>query len=106
MDLIVTTKEDLAETLKTILRTVLAEEKKITPIMVKPQKEIINVEEACELINLAKQTLYGLTCKGKIPHFKRGKKLLFRRTELVEWLEEGRQLTVEEEQIKIEKNMR
>ena len=49
--------------------------------------EILHIDQAAELLNLAKATIYCLTSKGKIPHFKTGKKLYFKRSELLEWIE-------------------
>ena len=60
--------------------------------------EILNIEGACEFLNLAKPTIYTLTSKGKIPFFKKGKKLYFKRSELLQWIEQGKEKTVSEEQ--------
>jgi excisionase family DNA binding protein len=60
------------------------------------QDEILSIEQASKLINLAKPTIYGLTCKCEIPYIKKGKKLYFIRSELVAWLNDGRQKTVKE----------
>ncbi len=40
--------------------------------------ELLNILQASEYLSLAKQTLYGFTSKGVIPHLKRGKKLYFK----------------------------
>ena len=48
--------------------------------------EIINTDEAARFLSVAKQTLYGMTSRREIPHFKKGKKLYFKRAELVEWI--------------------
>lgn len=58
--------------------------------------EILTTEEAAKFLSLAKSTLYGMTCQREIPHFKRGKKLYFKRTELDEWLTKHRIKTNEE----------
>ena len=55
--------------------------------------DIITIEEACKLINLARPTIYGLVQKRKIPHFKQGG-LRFRRKELIAWIEAGRKKTM------------
>jgi excisionase family DNA binding protein len=55
-----------------------------------PQKEILNVSEAAEFLDLAKPTIYSLTSKGVIPHFKRGKKLYFKHSVLMDWIDKGR----------------
>ena len=61
-----------------------------------PVKQILNVDEAAEVTGLAKQTIYGLTSRREIPHFKRGKALRFRFDELQAWLLANRQKTVDE----------
>jgi excisionase family DNA binding protein len=59
-------------------------------------KEILNVNEASDLTGLARQTLYGMTSQRTIPFFKRGKRILFKRSELEQWLLENRQQTISE----------
>ncbi len=59
-------------------------------------KEILNVDEASAFTGLAKQTLYGFTSKRAIPHFKRGKSIVFRRSELEAWMLANKRRTVEE----------
>jgi hypothetical protein len=44
------------------------------------------IELAMEVTKLKKQTIYGLTCGEKIPHYKKGKKLYFSRSELLIWI--------------------
>ena len=41
------------------------------------EKSLIGIEEACEVIQKAKPTIYALVRKGVIPTYKRGKKLYF-----------------------------
>lgn len=52
--------------------------------------EILNADQAAEFLHLAKQTLYTMTCKRKIPFYKNGKKILFKKNELQEWMDSGR----------------
>ena len=52
--------------------------------------ELLSISQAAEYLNLAKQTLYGFTSKGEIPYLKRGKKLYFKKSELANWLSEGK----------------
>jgi len=61
-----------------------------------PAKQILNVNEAAALTGLAKQTIYGMTSRREIPHFKRGKAVKFRYDELQAWLLANRRKTVEE----------
>lgn len=67
-------------------------------------KEILNVNEAAELTGLARQTLYGMTSQRTIPFFKRGKRILFKRSELEQWLLENRQQTISEIKLNLKKS--
>jgi len=59
-------------------------------------KEVFNLSETCEFLHLSKPTLYAMTSKNLIPHYKRGKKLYFKKTELTNWLNEGKKKTASE----------
>ncbi len=54
--------------------------------------EVIDADEAAQLLHIAKQTLYTLTSKRKIPFYKQGKKVLFKRSELEQWLTKGKHI--------------
>lgn len=56
--------------------------------------KLMSTEEASVFLNLAKQTIYGMTSKNLIPHIKRGKKLYFSKLELTDWLKKGIQKTI------------
>lgn len=58
----------------------------------KPEPEYINVDQAAELLGLSRQSVYNLTSKGGIPNIKRkgSKKLVFKRSDIVAWMEAGR----------------
>jgi excisionase family DNA binding protein len=56
----------------------------------KPEKEeFIDINEACNVVKKAKQTIYQYCNSGKIPHFKSGGKNYFKRSELLDWIESG-----------------
>lgn len=88
------TEKDLREIVSDILENFFKKspQKQDDPTM----KDILNAKEAAGFLDLAITTLYGLTSDNKVPHFKRGKKLYFRRSELLAWIEEGRIKTREE----------
>ena len=51
------------------------------------QKDVLNLTEACTLLDLSASNVYKLTSTKSIPHYcPNGKKLYFDRTELTEWL--------------------
>lgn len=53
------------------------------------QEGYITLDQAAEFLKVAKQTLYAKTSAGKIPFIKNGKRLLFRKSELTDWLNKG-----------------
>lgn len=61
-----------------------------------PPKDILSIDEASEFLNLAKATIYSLTSRREIPFFKTGKKLYFKRVELLAWIEAGKKKTIKE----------
>lgn len=52
--------------------------------------EILDVKQAAELLRLKVTTLYEKTCRKIIPHFKKGNKLYFHRSELEAWVKVGK----------------
>ncbi|KAA6441151.1 helix-turn-helix domain-containing protein [Dyadobacter flavalbus] len=58
--------------------------------------DLLSIDEAVLLLNLAKPTVYNLVSSGKIPVMKKSKRLYFSRDELLRWLRTGRRRTVEE----------
>jgi excisionase family DNA binding protein len=53
------------------------------------QQDLIPIEEAMKITNLAKQTIYGLVYNRRIPFIKRegSRKLCFSRKALLEWIQ-------------------
>jgi excisionase family DNA binding protein len=91
--IILTTKDELENIFLSMFRKALGESKQISE---QDQDKIFTIQEACEYLNLAQQTLYGFTSKREIPFIKRGKKLYFRKSELKSWLLEGKKKTKDE----------
>lgn len=65
------------------------------------QGEYLTIHEACAFLSLAPQTIYGLTSRKKIPHYKSGKKIYFIKKELIEWLNQGKQAVKSKPEIKL-----
>ncbi len=62
-------------------------------------KEYLDVEETARFLHLSVSSVYKLTHNGKIRYSKSGgKKILFRRSDLVEYIENGFSSTNEEYQ--------
>jgi excisionase family DNA binding protein len=57
---------------------------------------ILSIQELSDLTGWAVPTIYGKVHRREIPHFKRGKNLMFSQKAIKEWLDEGRVPTVEE----------
>lgn len=62
----------------------------------KSDDQLLTVDQTAELLNLATQTIYGLVSRREIPHRKRGKRLYFTKSEIIDWLSQGRRSTKEE----------
>lgn len=55
-----------------------------------PEDVFLTIEETSALIHLSKFTIYGLVHKNKIPFHKRGRRLYFLKSEIIEWLKMGK----------------
>lgn len=60
------------------------------------QSDLLNVQQAADLMGVAVQTVYGYVTRREIPHIKRKKRLLFERDVLLEWMREGKRLTADQ----------
>ena len=59
-------------------------------------KDILNMKEVCQYLDISQSLLYKLTCSGEIPHFKpRGKMIFFEKKELIEWIKKNNLLSSE-----------
>ena len=58
-----------------------------------PAEGFIDLETAFEVVHLKKPTIYTLAQKGLIAHYKPAKELLFRRSELIKWVEDSRRIS-------------
>ena len=54
-----------------------------------PEK-FLNISEAAKFLKLTVPTMYSKVSKGELPCMKRGKRLYFSSTELMEYIKEGR----------------
>jgi len=60
------------------------------------QKEIFNFDEAAAYLSMSKSTLYKLTSKKEIPHYKPSRFVFFEKAELDKWIRDHRVMTVDE----------
>lgn len=61
-------------------------------------KELLTVSEVAELIGKSVATVYAMTSERRIPFRKRGNKLYFFKTEVMDWIEKGGQSGIATEQ--------
>jgi len=55
------------------------------------EKEFLTIEELSKFLSIKKSTLYRIVENGELPHFKIGRLLRFRSSELDGWLESHKQ---------------
>ena len=58
--------------------------------------DFMNIEQVASFVGLSKATVYGLTHERKIPHFKAGKRLYFKKSDIVNWITKNRVNTKQE----------
>lgn len=86
-------KTEFKDLLKETLLEILKGEK---DYYMRVASEIFNVREAAAFLKLKVATLYEKTSAKSIPHVKKGNKLYFHRSELEQWLKEGKVKTADE----------
>jgi len=62
----------------------------------KKEEELLTIKETAIFLKYSVPSIYRLVSENKIPNFKKGSKLLFRKDELIAWLNEGKRKTVNE----------
>ena len=67
----------------------LAEIKKLT--LLASKGDVLTIDDVSLLTGISKSTLYKMTCKKQLPHYKPNSKLLFfNRKEIEEWAQQNR----------------
>ena len=85
-------RDEFKSLLKEALKEILSEDK----IETSNEATLINIQEAAALLNLAVATIYEKTSEKLIPHYKHGKKIMFKKSELLAWVESRRVKTIHE----------
>ena len=80
------TKADLIAFANALVQAKVEQE---TPVL-KEEEDIVDFDKALAILGYASPTLYAKTSRGEIPHYKRGRKLFFRKSELISWIEKGK----------------
>ncbi len=91
--LILTTQDELEQIVQASVRKVLNETNHGNST---PADQWFNIEQASDFLGLAVQTIYQKVSGLGIPFHKKGKKLWFLKSELDQWLKDGRQKTRQE----------
>lgn len=65
------------------------------------QDRMLTVKEAADFLSLSKHSIYAKVHNREMPFIKRGGKLYFSKTDLIEWLKQGRKKTVKELQSEV-----
>jgi excisionase family DNA binding protein len=96
--------EQLSNLIQSSVRTVL---KETSPLKAEPTdqpEQLLTIQEAAEFLSLTVPTMYSKVSKGELPVMKRSKRLYFSRTELLEYLKDGRKRS--KKQIELEAKAR
>lgn len=59
-----------------------------------PDSGIMQTEELCEYLKIKPSAVYQFTTYKRIPYYKKGKRIFFKKTEIDEWLRNGRRAIV------------
>lgn len=78
------TEQELRHLIREELRAVLSEEDR--QIGGPEEDGFINIDQAAEFIKLKKTSIYQLVHRKTIPFHKSGKRVLFKKSELADWI--------------------
>jgi len=87
------TEEEFKNFLKQAITEVLADQNINNQSAV---PELLDIKQAADFLKLKVTTLYEKTSQKSIPHIKKGNKLYFNRSTLIEWLNSGKIKTSQE----------
>ena len=62
----------------------------------------IDIKDVAELTGLTVPTLYGYCQRNEIPYQKKGNRLYFFKSEIIDWIRSGKQRTIEELQDEVD----
>lgn len=87
--------ESLTE--KIALKTVEILEQKHNQKIIEPEADNpLGIKEASKLIGKTVPTLYGYCQRNEMPYHKNGNRLIFFKSELIDWIKQGKQKTLKE----------
>jgi excisionase family DNA binding protein len=69
-------------------------DKNLINVSAEPEK-LINVDEAAEFLDLTKPTIYTKVSRGELPYIKKGKRIYFQKSKLLEYYKQGSKEPIE-----------
>lgn len=69
---------------------------RINPSPSHSEDETLTVNEVCKILKIKPATIYGRTCRNAIPFTKKGKRLVFFRSDILKYQREGYRPTNDE----------
>ena len=76
---------------------IMAELAEIKSLTLLASKNVLTIDDVSLLTGISKSTLYKMTCKKQLPHYKPNSKLLFfNRQEIEEWAQQNRVMSQQE----------
>ena len=88
--------EQLSNLIQSSIRKVFKETPIQTVDTCDQPEQLLSIDEVAELLHLAKSTIYSKVSKNELPYMKRGKRLYFSKTDLMEYLKKGRKKSKDE----------
>lgn len=82
--------------LKKLFKEVLIEVLQEAAVIGSEPDALIDVEQAARLLKLSRATIYEKTSQRQLPFYKKGKKIVFKKSELMSWIESGKVLVEED----------
>jgi excisionase family DNA binding protein len=82
--------EQLTELMARVFKKGFEDLKKELNSQIDQPKQLLNIQETAEFLNLTVPTIYSKVSKRELPVMKQGNRLYFSRTELFNYIEDGR----------------
>lgn len=82
--------EDLQTVIIDCVNSCLRNNKQESKASTEQPEKLLTIDEVSALLHLKKATVYSKVSKGELPVMKRSKRLYFSRTELMDYLKQGR----------------
>jgi len=87
-------KEELLNIISQAVACALVEKEESQQELGMPDSGIMQTEQLCEYLKIKRSAVYQLTTYKRIPFYKRGKRIFFKKGEIDEWLRNGRKAAV------------